>query len=195
MRGGDKVTYNEITQILKSMVIIVDDREKDTPLLHQRLSSFPCAYMRKRLDFGDYSAEVTLPDGEKFSLADKVVVERKMALDEICGNFTTNRVRFAKEFDRAAAAGAKTYILIENGSWEKIHRGAYRSKMTPASLLGSLTTWLARYNCQIIFCEPDTTSWLIHAFLLHEMREALTHYELPQKTKRTRKGTEDDIIT
>lgn len=28
MRGGDKVTYNEITQILKSMVIIVDDRER-----------------------------------------------------------------------------------------------------------------------------------------------------------------------
>lgn len=38
------MTYNEITQILKSMVIIVDDREKDTPLLHQRLNSFPCAY-------------------------------------------------------------------------------------------------------------------------------------------------------
>lgn len=125
----------------------------------------------------------------------KVTIERKNSIDEICGNFTTNRIRFAKEFDRAAAAGAKTYILIENGSWEKINRGAYRSKMTPASLLGSLTTWLARYNCQIIFCEPDTTSWLIHAFLLHEMREALTHYELPQKPKRTRKGTEDDIIT
>lgn len=136
MRGGDKVTYNEITQILKSMVIIVDDREKDTPLLHQRLSSFPCAYMRKRLDFGDYSAEVTLPNGEKFSLADKVTIERKNSIDEICGNFTTNRIRFAKEFDRAAAAGAKTYILIENGSWEKINRGAYRSKMTPASLAG-----------------------------------------------------------
>ncbi len=116
MRGGDKVTYNEITQILKSMVIIVDDREKDTPLLHQRLSSFPCAYMRKRLDFGDYTAEVTLPNGEKFSLADKVTIERKSGLDEICGNFTTNRSQFAKEFDRAAAAGAKTYILIENGS-------------------------------------------------------------------------------
>jgi ERCC4-type nuclease len=98
------------------MVIIVDDREKDTPLLHQRLNSFPCAYMRKRLDFGDYSAEVTLPNGEKFSLADKVTIERKSGLDEICGNFTTNRIRFAKEFDRATAAGAKTYILIENGS-------------------------------------------------------------------------------
>lgn len=110
------MTYNEITQVLKSMVIIVDDREKDTPLLHQRLNSFPCAYMRKRLDFGDYSAEVTLPNGEKFSLADKVTIERKSGLDEICGNFTTNRIRFAKEFDRATAAGAKTYILIENGS-------------------------------------------------------------------------------
>ena len=190
------MTYNEITQILKSMVIIVDDREKDTPLLHQRLTSFPCAFMRKRLNFGDYSAEVTLPNGEKFSLEDKVAIERKAGLDEICGNFTTNRIRFAKEFDRAAAAGAKMYILIENGSWEKINRGAYRSKMTPASLLGSLTTWLARYNCQIIFCEPETTSWLIHAFLLHEMREALTHYELPSKSKVKRKGsTENDIIT
>lgn len=189
------MTYNEITQILKSMVIIVDDREKDTALLRQRLSSFPCAYIRRRLNFGDYTAEVTLPNGEIFSLQNRVTIERKADLTEICGNFTTNRIRFAKEFDRAAAAGAKTYILIENGSWEKINRGAYRSKMTPASLLGSLTTWLARYNCQIIFCEPDTTSWLIHAFLLHEMREALTHYELPQKPKRTRKGTEDDIIT
>ena len=69
------MTYNEITQILKSMVIIVDDREKDTPLLHQRLNSFPCAYMRKRLNFGDYSAEVILPNGEKFSLADKVTID------------------------------------------------------------------------------------------------------------------------
>ena len=73
-------------------------------------------------------------------------------------------------------------------------KGAYRSKMTPASLLGSLTTWLARYNCQIIFCESTSTSWLIHAFLLHEMREALTHYEMPQKPKRTRKSAEEDII-
>ena len=63
MRGGDKVTYNEITQILKSMIIVVDDREKDTPLLRQRLSSFPCAYIRRRLNFGDYTAEVTLPNG------------------------------------------------------------------------------------------------------------------------------------
>ena len=59
MEGGELVTYNEITQVLKSMVIVVDDREKDTPLLHQRLTSFPCAFMRKRLDFGDYTAEVT----------------------------------------------------------------------------------------------------------------------------------------
>lgn len=110
------MTYNEITQILKSMVIVVDDREKDTPLLRQRLNSFPCAYMRKRLSFGDYSAEVTLPNGEKFSLEDKVTIERKADLTEICGNFTTDRDRFIKEFDRAATAGAKTYLLIENGS-------------------------------------------------------------------------------
>ncbi len=170
------MTQSEITQILKSLIIVVDNREKETLLLHQRLSSFPCAYVKRKLDFGDYTADVTLLDGETFSLEKKVVFERKNSIDEICGNFTTSRQRFAREFERAKAAGAKMYILIENASWEKINRGAYRSKMTPAALIGSLTTWLARYNCQIIFCNPETTSWLIHACLLHEMREALASY-------------------
>lgn len=167
---------SEVKKCLKSIKIIVDDREKDTPLLYQRLSSFPCEHERKHLSFGDYTAEVTLPNGNAFSLADKVTIERKADLTEICGNFTTNRARFAREFERAKAVGAKIYILIENGSWEKIHRGAYRSKMAPASLLGSLTTWLARYNCQILFCESTTTPWLVHAVLLHEMREALLRH-------------------
>ncbi len=176
-RWNRYMTNTKITQILKSMIIIVDDREKETPLLHQRLSSFPCAYIRQRLDFGDYSAKVTLPNGDEFSLENKVVFERKADLTEICSNFTTNRTRFANEFERAKTAGAKTYLLIENASWEKINRGAYRSKMTPASLIGSLTTWLARYNCQVLFCDPMTTSWLIHACLLHEMREALSCFD------------------
>lgn len=174
---------SEITQILKSLVIVVDSREKETPLLHQRLSSLPCAYVRRKLDFGDYTADVTLLDGETFSLEKKVTFERKNSIDEICGNFTTNRPRFVREFERAKEAGAKTYILIENASWEKINRGAYRSKMAPAALIGSLTTWLARYNCQIIFCDAETTPWLIHACLLHEMREALAAYTPPAVQK------------
>ena len=106
------MTYNEITQILKSMIIVVDDREKDTPLLRQRLSSFPCAYIRRRLNFGDYTAEVTLPNGEIFSLQNQVTIERKADLTEICGNFTTNRIRFAKEFDRRQRPEQKlTYLL------------------------------------------------------------------------------------
>lgn len=171
------MTSSEMSQALKSMIIIVDDREKDTLLLEQRLASFPCGYIKQRLDFGDYSAKITLADGSEFSLENKVVFERKANLTEICGNFTTNRMRFAKEFDRAKKANAKIYLLIENASWEKINRGAYRSKMTPASLMGSLTTWLARYNCQILFCDSATTSRLIYACLLHEMREALSNLE------------------
>ena len=101
---------------------------------------------------------MTLPDGMIFSLENKVAIERKSGLDEICKNFTSERKRFVNEFVRAAQLNAKIYLLIENSSWEKVKYGSYRSNMSSESLVGSLTTWLSRYNCQILFCKPETTS-------------------------------------
>ena len=47
-------------------------------------------------------------------------------------------------------------------------------------LSASLTAWLARYNCQIIFCEPATTGKLIREVLYRELKERLEVMECPQ---------------
>lgn len=162
----------EIAGALDTMTALVDSREQDTQALRRRLSVFG-KYQREKLDFGDYSASVELPDGGTYSLASNVAIERKMSIDELAGCFTHDRARFKREFERAKAAGAKMYLLIEGATWEKIYGHKYRSRMIPKALLASMLAWLARYDCQIIFCQPETTGMLIKEILYREMKERL----------------------
>lgn len=129
--------------------------------------------LKTKLDFGDYSAQCELPSGVPFSLADKAAIERKQNLTELAGNLSTSRDRFKREFERAQAADAKLYLLVEQATWEKAYTGQYRSKMKPNALTASMTTWMARYDSQILMCHPDTTARLIYDVLYREMIEAL----------------------
>ena len=45
--------------------------------------------------------------------------------------------------------------------------------MNPKSLVGSILAWLARYNCQVIFCDKQTSGQLIYDILYREGRETL----------------------
>lgn len=164
---------NQVDAILKSFFIIYDTREHQTKALEERIKSFGCPAQRRHLNFGDYTAACTQDDGSEFCLANIVVVERKQNIDELCTCFTSDRERFVREFERAMKVNAKTYLLVEWASWEKMYAGRYKSKMYPTSLIGSLTTWLARYNCQLLLCEPGTSGKQIRDVQLHEMREAL----------------------
>lgn len=186
------MNYQQTDEVMKSFKIYVDDREKETEALQERISHFGCPAEWHRLNFGDYSATVQLPNGTEHTLENTVVIERKMDLPELCKCFTSERDRFKREFERAKEAGAKVYLLIERGSWEWAYSGAYRSKMSPKSLIGSLTTWLARYNCQIIFCQQKTTGQLIYDILFHEMRESL--YNLDAKGDAPQGGSKQGQI-
>ena len=150
------------------MIVLVDTREQDTMRARKRFKNIGAPIERVALNFGDYSARCPALD-----LSDKVVIERKMDLDELAMCYGSSRRRFTNEFERAKAAGAKTYLLIENGSWEFVYSGHYRSKMLPKSLAASLQAWLSRYDCQIIFCKQDTSGQLIHDILYREMKEHL----------------------
>lgn len=151
----------------------MDSREQDTAKLHQRLAKFNCPVVRTKLDFGDYSAQTTLPSGVTFSLADKVSIERKCSLDESANCWTTSRDRFKREFERARAKDAKVYLLIEQATWEKAYHGYYRSQMKPPALVASMTTWMARYDTPIVMCNAETSGQLIYDILYREMKEAL----------------------
>lgn len=163
----------EVSRALKNLTLIIDTREQDTDRLRRRIKQTGLSFVRQKLDFGDYSAKTTLDNGTEFDISSSVSIERKMNLDELCACYCKGRKRFTREFERAKSAGAKVYLLIENANLEKVYNGSYRSKMSPQALTASLFAWLARYNCQIIFCKEETSGKIIREILYREMKERL----------------------
>ena len=162
----------EIKEALENIKILVDTREQPNERFKKRVASFGCPWERCKLDFGDYSVAADLDD-RRISLQDAIAIERKMNIDELCGCYCHSRARFEREFERAQQAGAKIIMLIENATWEKVYAGTYRSLMQPQALTASMLAWLARYNCQLVFCKPETSGKLIHDILYRELKERL----------------------
>ena len=168
----------DLEKTLSTMTIICDSREHATAEAKKRWESFGVPYRIQALKSGDYTAEFVLPNGETFSLENHAVIERKLGLSEICGNFCQNRARFIREFERIKEAGAKAYIIVEGGAnWEAIYNHRYHSKMSPQALVSSLTAWMARYNAHIIFCRAETFPKLCREILYREAKEILTNME------------------
>ena len=163
----------EINKALDGMILIVDTREHDTPELRRRLKDADCPNRRGKVDFGDYSASFPLPDGSELNLSDSVAVERKMSMAELAMCFSSERPRFEREFERAKAAQAKLYLLVEGATWESIYNGRYQSKVNPKALVASILAYLARYNCQVVFCKAETSGKLIRDIMRYEGRERL----------------------
>ena len=162
----------EMERILKTITLIVDTREQQTPEYKKRIKAVGYPYRRQALKFGDYSGEYT-KDGKVYSLTSEFAIERKMSLDEICGNFGKGRRRFNNEFTRAAEAGAKMHLIVENGNYEKIIAEKYRSKFNGNSLMSSIIAFCDRYNLTMHFCTPETTPIIINKLLYHHVRNKL----------------------
>ena len=162
----------EVAEALESLTLLVDTREQDTLSFRRRMKEVGIPWERHKLDFGDYSA-MCLIDGEELDFSGSIAIERKMSLDELCQCYGRERKRFQREFERARKAHAKLYLLVENGSWEKALTGDYKSQMKPQALTASLTAWLARYDCQVIFCQPRTTARLLREIVYREVKERL----------------------
>lgn len=171
-------THFEVDHMLDSMTVLVDTREQDTPALRARLEGLKRPFRRCKLEYGDYSCEITKPDGTITSAANKIAIERKMNLDEVCMCFTSGRERFEREFKRAKQGGAKVYLLIENASIDKALAGTYRSRMNPDALVASILAWCARYNLTPLFCQQKNTGKLIARILRYEVKAMLDRGEL-----------------
>lgn len=168
----------QIEACLKSMVILVDTREQPSDRAKKRYSAFPCPYRRQTLDYGDYTYSFILPDGTELHptgtrVKGSAVIERKMGLEELSSCFTHDRSRFEAEFERATAAGASVYLLVENATWENLINGRYGTRFNPKSFFSSATAFMARYKLRIIFCKSETSGKLIHQILYRELKERL----------------------
>ena len=172
----------EIKDVLDSFSIIVDTREQATVRSVERFESFGVPYRRATLRYGDYCGDAVLPDGRHIcdtsaSIKAPCVIERKMSLDELAGCFTRGRERFQREFTRASEAGARVFLLIENGSWESIQNHRYKSRFTPQAFMASLAAWTIRYNLTPLFCRSGTSGALIKEVLYRDTKERLERGE------------------
>lgn len=187
----------DIDYCLKHMTIICDSREQESEKMRRRVSQFSCPSYRQCLDYGDYTYNFRSPSGDYLFQRDAdriqphVVVERKMNLDELAGNFcerlkdspdakaynqankTKIRNRFEFEFIKAKQNNAKVYLLVEDATYENMYAGRYRSRLNSKSFVGSLWSFSSKYNITPVFCKSETSGKIIHDILYYELRKRL----------------------
>lgn len=165
--------------------MVVDSREKSW----QNISSVWQAkgidyYIKdKGLKTGDYTIAVKTPSGDIINFEDKVVVERKANITELCGNLTDNRDsagknRFIRELERAKKNRIKLILLIEDSQgYDKALRGFFRedkpSKMHTNGFVGMLMAYKARYNFEVVWLDKELSASYIYKMLYYEAREYL----------------------
>lgn len=165
----------QIDDAMKSMRILVDTREKKNQHITKALEGRKCPFKPRKLDYGDYTCEYDTEAEKGVVFADRVVVERKANLDELAGNITKGRDRFAREFQRAKDAGAKIYLMIESGSYDDIKNHRYRSMLPPNSFLNTLFSWQQKYNITISFVSKQFAGDYIYATLFMALRDYLLY--------------------
>lgn len=176
------MTPIEVEQVLDSMIVLHDSREQQTDQARRRYQSFGVPTKKATLDFGDYTYNVQLLDGDPlYDISKRVIprcaVERKMNLDELAMCFTRERKRFAAEMQRATEHGARIYLLVEDATWENLLNGKYRSRFGAKAFAGSLAAWTVRYNLVPIFCKAESSGTIIREILFRDLKERLNNGE------------------
>lgn len=155
MLSNYKYTDKEITELVKSMVILIDTREQNCKHITDYFDKAKIGYKVKRLGYGDYS--FCIPKNPELSIDrdlyfDKeIVVERKGSLEELSGNFTKERDRIEKEF---CLAPVHKVLLIEGGSYSDMLHGRYDTSYSNKSYWATLHSFWHKYNIPFVFM-PD----------------------------------------
>ena len=138
----------------------------------------------KGLKVGDYTIAVQLPNKEVINFKDKVVIERKTDLNELCCNLFDKKdeegfTRFERELIRAKEKGIKVYLVVETTDMHnkilssKHFRYDKASKVSPASFNAILMALCSRYNINVWYTDKANAGRLIHDLLYYEAREYL----------------------
>ena len=144
----------------------------------------------KGLKTGDYTIAVQLPSGEVINFQDKITVERKADLNELCQNLFDSKskdenglTRFERELKRSYEQGIKLHLLVEVSDMHskilssKHFRYDKASKVSPQSFYAMLHALATRYNITIWYTDKSNSARLIHDILYYHAREYLKDVE------------------
>ena len=180
MKTLQRLPYNytnkEIQQLLNSIVILTDTREKKNDHIIKYLDKQSINYKSKALDYGDYS--FYLSENEEAGIVrdiyfnDEIVIERKRSLNELSSNLTHGRTQFENELIRSS--NCKLILLIENvKGYQNIIKHNYRTEYKPKSYIGTIHTFRHRYNIETIFIDPAFSGNFIYYTMYYWLREYL----------------------
>jgi DNA excision repair protein ERCC-4 len=109
----------------EAITAIIDTREQ------RPLDLAPLQTITETLSTGDYSVH---------GLENVIAVERK-GLSDLLSCVGVDRDRFEREVQRLMAYPVRA--LVVESSWQELEVGGWRSKVKPASVVGSLLGWSA----------------------------------------------------
>lgn len=172
-------TDGQAKEIIKSLVYLVDTREKANLHILDYFNEKKLKYKTRSLISGDYS--VMIPQNCELGImmdtylnldtTDGILIERKNSLEELAGNLGRNRDRFESELERMKKA--EKHLIIENGSWLKIMRGQYTSEVTSSAYYNSLLTFQTRYGLHIHTIDKIASGAIIRGILDNKVKEML----------------------
>ena len=151
----------------------------------------PILYFKqeKGLKTGDFTLAVQLPNQCVINFQDKIIIERKKDLNELCCNLFDKKdseglTRFERELRRAKEQGIKVILLVEvEDMHSKILSSKYfrfdkASKVSPKAFNSILRSLQARYNISIEYCNKRDSARLIHDILYYHAREYLKNVSI-----------------
>jgi hypothetical protein len=169
-----KYTDKEIDKILKSIIVLIDTREKVFSHIKLWFKTNKISYEIYGLNFGDYSFKI--PKNEKLEIfedmyfTDIIAIERKANAEEISGNLTEGRERFKREFGRG---NNKIRLLIEDSSYSDISKGNYKTEFNPKSFIGSLHSIQEEFNTPFFFTDKEHSAEYIYNTFKYYLRNQL----------------------
>lgn len=165
---------DEKKDFLKKVTILIDTREQKNKHITDTLSQLGIMFESRKLDFGDYSFII---EGRDFSRS--CVVERKAKIDELYGNFTTDRERIEKELDTISRNAVQCTLMLEGcKDWEHLkafeisasgaEKQGRKVRNIGATVYATLQSWRCgnRYSFDVEFIpdEAKTASKMLELF-------------------------------
>ena len=183
----------QVDHILNKFDEGLEEKPSHHDMFRGKKSTFtnPIGYFKqeKGLKTGDFTLAVQLPNQCVINFQDKIVIERKKDLNELCCNLFDKKdseglTRFERELSRSKEQGIKVILLVEvEDMHSKILSSKYfrfdkASKVSPKAFNSILRSLQARYNISIEYCNKRDSARLIHDILYYHAREYLKNVSL-----------------
>lgn len=159
-----------------SKLLIIDSREKPKAI-RNIVSAFDEAgieYETSKLLFGDYM-DYSRPN---------LVIDRKQNIAELAKNCTVEAQRFKNELERAQRANSRLVILVEQNRYKDRDKWVSVNEISDLIMWSNphttirgekvfrvLSSWVAKYDLGVEFCDKRVTGKRIIEILYPELRK------------------------